>query len=196
MSDSFLRDLRAAGAAGTPIVCVVTHEEARLRALVGEAFPGTRIVDWTVTRGWSDGEATCEPLAGVAAAMRGGEVGITRIMLDLHPWLDDARVVRALRDLTAVARKTPLVLAMPAAKLPPELDRDARFLTLPLPGVTEVGAAFDALLAGSAVRWPRDQFVRAALGLTLNEASRAFRLARAIPDRHEALQRLIAEKAG
>ncbi|MDP9149037.1 MAG: hypothetical protein M3O36_03725, partial [Myxococcota bacterium] len=157
MSDSFVRDLRAAGAAGTPIVLVVTHEEARLRALVSAAFPGTRVLDWTVTCGWSDGESACEALAGVAAASRAGEAGVTRIMFDLHPWLDDPRVVRALRDLAAVPRETPLVLVMPAAKLPPELDRDASVLTLPLPGVSEVGAAFDAVLAGSGVRWPRDQ---------------------------------------
>ena len=196
MSDSFVRDLRAARTAGTPIVCVVTHEEGRLRRLVRAAFPDTRVLDWTVTRGWSDGEAAGDPLAGVERATRPGETGVTRVMLDLHPWLDDARVVRALRDLAAARRETPLVLAMPVATLSPELDRDATVLHLPLPSESDVAATFDAVFTGKGGGWPRDQFVRAALGLTLEEASRAFSLARAIPDEHEALQRVIAEKRG
>src|SRR5258708_25208781 len=42
----------------------------------------------------------------------------------------------------------------------------------------------------------RDASVRAALGLTLDEAKRAFRVARSLPDAADALQRVIAEKRG
>jgi ATP-dependent 26S proteasome regulatory subunit len=201
VSDSFVRDLRAAAAAGVPIVCVVTHEEKRARALVGEAFRGTRVLDWTATRGWPDDAGAREPLAGIERASRPGETGIARVMLDLHPWLGDPRVVRALRDLAGSRRDVPLVLVMPIASLPPELDRDARVIALPLPDAEALAALLQAE-QGHPVGGPErpaageDAFVRAALGLTLDEARRAFRIARALPDTEEALARVIAEKRG
>jgi AAA+ superfamily predicted ATPase len=194
VSDTFIRDLRAAAAAGVPIVCVVTHEERRARALVGEAYRGTRVLEWTATRGWADDAQAREPSAGVEYAGRAGEVGVARVMLDLHPWISDPRVVRALRDLAAIKRDVPLVLVMPVAALPPEIDRDARVIPLPLPDAEALGALFDAEVGR--VDGSRESFVRAALGLTLDEAHRAFRVARAIPDGDDALGRVIAEKRG
>jgi SpoVK/Ycf46/Vps4 family AAA+-type ATPase len=191
VSDSFVRDLRATAAAGVPIVCVVTHEERRALALIGAAFRGARPIVWTATRGWSDDALAREPLAGIECVSE-GETGVVRIMLDLHPWIGEPRVVRALRDLAAVRRDIPLVLVMPIANLPPELDRDARVVALPLPD-TE---ALSALLGAEIAQPARDAFVRAALGLTLDEAQRAFRVARALPDADEGLARVIAEKRG
>jgi AAA+ superfamily predicted ATPase len=194
VADRFVDDLRAAAQAGVPIVCIVTHEERRAVTLVGEAFRGARVLEWTTTRGWSDDATVPSALAAIERASRAGETGVARVMLDVHPWLSDARVVRALRDLASHRRDLPLLLVMPAATLPPELDRDARVLALPLPddaalGVCLVEEKLDA-------RWPADAFVRAALGLTLDEARRAFRLARGVADAGSALQRVIAEKKG
>jgi AAA+ superfamily predicted ATPase len=201
VSDSFIRDLRAAAAAGVPIVCVVTHEERRARGLIGEAFRGARVLEWSATRGWADDATAREPLIGVERATRAGETGVARIMLDLHPWLADPRVVRALRDLTAVKRDIPLVLMMPFTSVPPELDRDARVIPLPLPDAEALTALLDAELGtapGGNDSLRNDAFVRAALGLTLDEARRAFRVARALvevaPD--EAFARVVAEKRG
>jgi SpoVK/Ycf46/Vps4 family AAA+-type ATPase len=193
VSDPFVRDLRAAAAAGVPIACVVTHEERRAVALVGEAFRGTRVHVWTATRGWSDDATVPGALAAIDRAAQSGETGVARVMLDLHAWLGDARVVRALRDLAAARRDLPLVLVMPAATIPPELDRDVRVLLLALPDAAAIGRVFDAELA--AMRGARDAFVRAALGLTLDEATRAFRLARAA-EPAQALGQVIAEKRG
>jgi AAA+ superfamily predicted ATPase len=198
-ADPFVHELRAAAEAHVPVVCIVTHEERRAVALVGQAFRGSRVYEWTVTRGWSDDATVPSALAAIERAARAGETGVARVMLDVHPWLSDARVVRALRDLAAAKRDLPLVLVMPTASLPPELDRDARVLQMPLPDAQAIGAAFDAERGnahGEREPWPRDAFVRAALGLTLDEATRAFRLARAVPDATEALQRVIAEKRG
>ena len=194
MSDSFVRDLRAAAAAGVPIVCVVTHEERRACALIGEAYRGGRVLEWTATRGWTDDAAAREPLDAVARAARSGEAGVARVMLDLHRWLSDPRVVRALRDLAADPREVPLVLIMPAADLPSEIDRDVRVIPLPLPDADTLAALFDA--DAKQPGGSRDHFVRAALGLTLDEARRAFRVARALPDAEDAVSRVIAEKRG
>jgi SpoVK/Ycf46/Vps4 family AAA+-type ATPase len=194
VSDRFVNDLRGAAQAGVPIVCVVTHEERRALALIGEAFRGARVLEWTTTRGWSDDATVPSALAAIERAGSGGETGAVRVMLDVHPWLGDARVVRALRDLAAARRDLPLVLVMPSAALPPELDRDARVLALPLPDAAALASAFQ--IEKLDARWPRDAFVRAAQGLTLDEATRAFRVAKAVKDPVEALQRVIAEKRG
>jgi AAA+ superfamily predicted ATPase len=194
VSDSFVRDLRAAVQAGVPIVCVVTHEERRAVSLVGQALRGTRVLEWTATRGWADDATVPSALAAIERAGRGGETGVARVMLDMHPWLGDARVVRALRDLAATRRDLPLVLVMPTATLPPELDRDARVLTLPLPDAKALSGCYDAEKLDT--KWPRDALVRGALGLTQDEATRAFRLARSSASAAEALRVVIAEKRG
>lgn len=191
--DAFIHELRAAARAGVPIVCVVTHEERRALALVGEALRGARVLVWRSTDGWTDGPDLVDPLEAVRRAAR-SEPGVARVLLDLHPWLGEPRVVRALRDLAASRRDVPLVLVMPSATLPPELDRDARVLPLPLPDARAVGEAFDAERPDAG--WPRDAFVRAALGLTLDEAARAFRIAKALPDPGEALRHVVGEKRG
>lgn len=194
VSASFVRDLRAAAAAGVPIVCVVTHEERRARALVGEAFQGTRVLEWTATRGWSDDSTARDPLTAIERAVRAGEAGVARVMLDLHAWLLDAKVVRALRDAAAAKRDVPLVLVMPMAALPPELDRDSLVLPLPLPDADELGAVLASEMPSSDTT--REALVRAALGLTADEARRAFRIARNAPDADIALRCVVAEKRG
>ncbi len=208
MVDSFAGDLRAAAVAGVPIVCVVTHEEDRARTLVAEVFRGRRLIEWTATRGWSDLEGALDPQAAVEHATRSPDGDVVRVMFDLHPWLTEPRVVRALRDRAAAARavtttaakataRAPLVLVMPVGRVPPELDRDARVLSLPLPDARALAMALDAE-AGPKHASPgsRDAFVRAALGLTLDEARRAFRLASRLDDAGEALRCVIAEKRG
>jgi AAA+ superfamily predicted ATPase len=197
MAESFAHELRAAAVAGVPIVCVVTHEEARARSLVAEVFGDKRLVEWTATRGWSDGGAALDPVAAVEHAARAVDSGDVRVMFDLHAWLGDPRVVRALRDRAAVVRDAPLVLVTPVGILPQELDRDARVLPLPLPDANALGQAFDQTLASSgAPPASREAFVRAAAGLTLDEARRAFRLAADTPDPAEGLRSVIAEKRG
>ncbi len=200
--NGFVSELRAAAAAGVPIVCVVTHEERRACELVGEALRATRVAVWTSTRGWTADPASHDPVLSIERASRPGEPGVVRVMLDLHPWMRDARVVRALRDCAAAPRELPLVLVMPIAEVPPELDRDVRVLSLPLPDEETLAAALDAELGAeraadtATAAESRRALVRAAIGLTLDEARRAFRLARALPDGDEALRHVIAEKRG
>ncbi len=196
VSDAFVRDLRAFAAAGIPIVCVVTHEEQRARALIGAAFERARILEWTVSRGFSDDTTARDPVSALERAGR-DEAGVCRVLYDLHPWMSDPRVVRALRDrgaIGAIAHRLPLVLVMPVAVVPVELDRDVRVLPLPLPDAraltTDLAAELGALAGRS------DAFVRAALGLTLDQARRALRLAQTEPGPSEAIARIVAEKRG
>lgn len=217
MSESFVRELRAAAVAAVPLVCVVTHEERRAAALVREAFPYKRIASWSATRGIEDDRSLREPLAVLETLARMEDADVVPILFDLHSWFSDARVTRALRDVAASPRDVPVVLVMPWAGLPAELDRDSRVVTLPLPGFDVLSSAFDAEIGDGAftvgdraessrtvAQVPsrpsaREVMVRAALGLTLEEARRAFRLAGAFVragDPNLAVRHVIAEKRG
>jgi AAA+ superfamily predicted ATPase len=194
VTDAFVRDLQTAAASGVPIVCVVTHEEARVRDLVAAAFPGVPLVEWTATRGWSSDPSVREPAPGVEHAARQREAGAVCVMYDLHPWLDEPRVVRSLRDVCATVGDAPLVLVMPVATVPAELDRDVRVLPLPLPDAAALRGLVHAVFGRADDRL--EPFVRAVLGLTLDEAKRALRGARSLKTADQALDRVIAEKRG
>jgi hypothetical protein len=189
----FVQRVRALSAAGVPILCVVTHEERRVRALVAQAFEGRRVLEWRATGGWTDDASAKEPAAAIERAVRVDPTTV-RLMFDLHPWMGDARVVRGLRDWAASARETPLVLVMPAASLPIELDRDARVVALALPSARTLSMLLDTEL--EAPEESRDALVRGALGLTFDEARRAFRLAATCSTADEALAEVIREKRG
>ncbi len=190
----FVPELRALAAAGVPILCVVTHEERRARVLVGQAFEGRRVLEWAATQGWSDDANARDPASAIESAVRGDKTAL-RVMFDIHPWLGDARVVRALRDWAGSARETPLVLVMPVASLPLELDRDVRVVPLALPNARMLSTLLDTELETTSDA-SRDALVRAAVGLTFDEARRAFRLSAAYASPEEALARVIHEKKG
>lgn len=231
VSESFVRELRATAAAAVPIVCVVTHEEHRAATLVRDAFGDKRIASWSATHGFEGDVSLRDPHAALDHLARVGHAGVVPVFFDLHPWLSEARVVRALRDVAGAERDGPVVLVMPWPRLPAELDRDARVLMLPLPSFDVLSTAFDAevgdgfvggddrapgvrLRAGvpsgraatargapdaQSYRSTREVMVRAALGLTLEEARRAFRLASAFVragDPNLAVRHVIAEKRG
>ncbi len=195
-TERFSQELRARIAAGVPIVYVVTHEEGRALETIAATLGRARLTTWTSTRGL-DGDAT---VRGAAAAV---QAPITaerpfRVLCDLHPYVGDPEVVRALRDFVGGPRPkyASLIIVSPILALPVEIERDVAVLDLPLPDPTEAGALFDAELtkAAKAHGFPRDAFVRAALGLTQGEMSRAFRLAASEKETTSALERIVSEK--
>jgi AAA+ superfamily predicted ATPase len=193
----FLAELTSAMRSGVPIVYVVTHEEARARALVGEAAGGNdRVASWTSTKGL-DGDASLRlPVLAILAPFPEGKR--VRVFYDLHPLLGEPLVVRALRDFTLAARVSGavLVIVSPVVSIPVEIERDITVVDLPFPDATEAGAIFDEELLPlvQARGFRRDVFVRGALGLTGNEIARAFRLAKETLDPTAALARVVLAK--
>jgi SpoVK/Ycf46/Vps4 family AAA+-type ATPase len=192
VSEPFVTSLRAFAAAKVPILCVVTHEERRVRALLAEAFKGARVVEWTASRGFPDNPAAKDALAAIDHAAK-DDAGC-RVLFDLHPWLGEPRVIRALRDWADAPHRFPLVLVMPVATIPIELDRDVRVLPLPLPDAGTL--ARDLARELGALSPAPEPFVRALLGLTLDEARRAIALGRTAKSAEDALARIVAEKRG
>jgi AAA+ superfamily predicted ATPase len=192
----FIAELKSAVGSGTPIVYIVTHEEARTRAILAEAFGAESVASWTSTRGL-DGDASLRPPALAIAAPVPPNKRV-RVFYDLHPQLGEPHVVRAMRDfvLGAKASGAILIVVSPVVNVPVEIDRDTTLLDLPLPDASETGAIFEEELAHF-VRtrgFRRDVFVRGALGLTAAEIARAFRRASEIEDPAAALAQVVAEK--
>jgi SpoVK/Ycf46/Vps4 family AAA+-type ATPase len=104
-------------------------------------------------------------------------------LLDAHMVITEPLGLRRLRDALARLgqRRQSLVLVAPLLDLPLELEREAGRAMLPLPNAAEVRALFEKVLATTpnakaSPEWLAD-CVRAALGLTGNEAVRVFRKA-------------------
>jgi ATP-dependent 26S proteasome regulatory subunit len=196
MRAEFIAEVRAAIAAKVPLIFVSTHEEQRVLELLSEAVGPARFTTWTSTHGLDSDGAMASPIAAIQAPFARDKP--VRILFDIHPFIDDPRVVRALRDFVRTVRPTGaiLILVSPLPRIPPELDRDVTVIDLPLPRAAEVGALYDQEM--TRIQAPegltREGFVRAALGLTQGEILRAFRLAAMTPDSETALARVVAEK--
>lgn len=180
-------------AAGFPLVALETREEARALELLGRAFGGRELERWTATR---SADAAGDLVRVILEAL--DDSTRVRVLLDVHRWIGDARVARALRDFVAgfAPPAPPLVLLAPALDVPTELERDVAVLTLPLPSVSELSAALDDVVQEqpTPVLGDRGPLLQAARGMTLLEAERAFRDAATAGSPAEAAARIGHEK--
>jgi len=175
-----------------PILYIVSWEEERVSetvAAVGRER-GKKILVWSVERGLLPygtpaqsekvSEATRDPLAALDTVGRQAEPAIF-VFKDLHPFLNDPVVVRKLRSLGYLLTKShkTLILLSPLLKLPPELEKSITVIDFDLPGRPELERLLNSMieqvrtntqvkidLAGDT----REKILRAALGLTLEEA--------------------------
>ena len=186
--------LRRRVAAGYPIVCFLTHEESRALEMVRSVVGAVPV--WTATQGFDRVPDTTDPVRAIALA---GVQPATRVtvMCDLHPFLRDPRVVRALREFAqrAEATSSAMFLVMPWIDMPVELEKDMTVLDVPLPDAGELARLLEAELERSGGKMGDvEAAVLAARGLTMGEARRAFRLAMTSPDMQSAVAEIVAEK--
>jgi AAA+ superfamily predicted ATPase len=196
--DRLESELKRLIAAGFPIIYLLTHEEERAVATVRSVAGNVPVRVWSLLRGFEDGIGAGDPFAAVREATGHARPGLY-VFLDLHPFLVEPRMVRAIRDLALVApqaRRTAL-LVMPRAVVPPEIEKEVAIVDVPLPDAARLQALLEQEQragAGAGVFPDAGEPVRAARGLTGDEARRAFRLALAEPDRGAALRRVVDEK--
>lgn len=175
------RELAVLSRAGYPILYLLTHEEERALALLGQAaqLGGQGLSRWTLTAGLEGQPGTQAPERAVAALAQ-FEQPCLFVMQDMHAHLADPAVSRALRDQLAqlVSRRQSVVVLSPVLALPPELEKDTAVLDLPLPSREELGVLFSKIStdAGHGMT-PElsERAARSALGLSLNEAKRVLR---------------------
>ncbi|HEY3352093.1 MAG TPA: AAA family ATPase [Polyangia bacterium] len=198
-----VRELRRLIDAGFPLIYVITHEEERAVAAARAAAAGGAVRVWSLLHGYEDGIGGGDPYAAVHEAQGHPRPGLY-VLLDLHPFLDQPRIVRALRDFATESPGTrkAAVLVMPRSVVPPELEKDVAILDLPLPTAAELTALLEterrahgpAVTDADRPTLDADPAVRAARGLTTAEARRAFRLALAEAEAGAALRRIVDEK--
>jgi hypothetical protein len=171
--------------AGWRVVAFESFEEERALRVVAKAAAATKraVYTWTRTAGFEGSGTGAGSLDACVQAMAAREDAALLVLLDAQGVLGDDAGVRRLRDrLTELAKRKQMVLLVgPVLELPIELEREAGRLRLALPAAAELQGLFEKVVetAGKGALDPAllDACVRAGLGLTANEAVRAFRKA-------------------
>lgn len=177
-----------------PLIYLVTPEEERAeQALAKIAQMRTQhrhVFVWTVTHGIVEyGQPrhitqhnTVSPEAAVEWVVRQKEPGIY-IFKDLHPFIDSPATTRWLRDAIAGFKGTQkiIILMSPVQQVPIELEKEVVVLDYPLPDLAELNQVLSHQLEKIKTRRMttdvREKLLKAALGLTRDEAEKVYRKA-------------------
>lgn len=183
-----------------PLIYLVTFEEERseqaIEVIAQSVKPQRRVFTWTSTKGLIDysqsGGAnphnTLSPEAALDWVIRHKEPGIY-IFKDLHPFLENPNVTRAIRDAIAYFRGTDktIILMSPLQTVPVELEKEVVVLDFPLPDLKELNRVLSRQLADSRNKRisteAREKLLKAALGLTKDEAEKVYRKAQVTANR-------------
>ncbi len=174
-----------------PIIYIVSWEEERVeRALKAIADDrGKKLYQWTVTQGMvlnpkNRNDQTTSPLAALDYIMDSRDPAIF-LLKDFHPFLNDVTLVRRLRDLTVSLKDTykSIVMLSPQLKLPTELEKEVTVVEYSLPSLDDLAELLDGIIASmkgdtrinsTLTTEEREQILKAAQGLTANEAENVF----------------------
>lgn len=178
-----------------PLVYLVSWEEQRVESILAELARthAKSLYEWSVTRGLrkvSGGrevqfdEDTTHPHKALAGVAKLSEPALV-VLKDFHPFLGDATVIRAMRELAQLLKSTytTVILLSPTLVLPLELEKEITVIDVPLPtfdelvqllrGIVEV-IRKNKLAKVDLSREHAEALLKAAMGLTLSEAENAF----------------------
>ncbi len=175
-----------------PLIYLVTSEEERAEqaiALIAEQKPEKKLFVWTLTGGileyggsGSIQNSTKPPQQAIDFAIRQPDASIF-VFKDLHPFFDSAEVVRYIRDAIAAFKGTQktIILMSPFQQIPIELEKEVAVLDFALPSMKELESVLNRQLASTRGKAltdeTREKLVKAALGLTKDEAEKVYRKA-------------------
>jgi SpoVK/Ycf46/Vps4 family AAA+-type ATPase len=188
-----------------PLIYLVTSEEERAEEAIAKLLQVStgkqtnkkeqrRMFVWTATHGIVEYNPqsrqniqhnTVSAEAALKWVINQEESGIY-IFKDLHPFLDSvssATTVRYVRDAIASFKGTDKIIIMmsPFMQIPIELEKDVVVLDFPLPETSELNEVLNLeLKKGKNKRLKaevREKLLRAALGLTRDEAEKVYRKA-------------------
>jgi len=177
-----------------PLIYLVTSEEERAEEAISKIAQlntqHRRVFVWTVTHGMielgqprqTSQHNTVSPEAAIEWVVRQREGGIY-IFKDLHPFITSAPVTRWLRDAIASFKGTEkiIILMSPLQEVPIELEKDVVVLDFPLPDMGELDEVLSQHLSKNQNRRTttevREKLLKAALGLTKDEAEKVYRKA-------------------
>ena len=173
-----------------PLIYLITPEEERAEeaiAHIAQRCEYQNVFVWTMTHGLveyaSDRKPQTRTLSAEAAireVIHYAESGVF-IFKDLHPFLDDPSTVRWLRDAIASFKGSQkhIILMSPYQKVPLELEKDIVVLDFPFPTLEELDQVLTQYLNPQHPISPvvREKLLKAALGLTKDEAEKVYRKA-------------------
>jgi len=172
------------------LICVVSFEEERILERIKEVCEASKrlLLVWDhadffqpLSAGAGAVPAAKDPLSVLEAIDKmDGEVVF--VLRDFHQcWEKNARVIRKLRNLAHRLKygKKTIIVTMPGAQVPEELRDDAVVFEFPPPDVEQLDTILGRLTATPGVKvnltaQGREKLVRAALGLSSNQAQRVF----------------------
>jgi AAA+ superfamily predicted ATPase len=192
LTESPLRDLEAIIRSRTPLIAMESNEEPQIVRMVREIAKKFQIkaFRWTVTEGLQAFEPCDQPLQSVTKSqevlsyIKNSSNNCVFVLLDFHPYLDDAVHVRYLKDIALTYPKhfSTVALVGFALKIPEELAPFTARFRLPLPSPAELRAiVYDAAGEWGAEHGKRDVqttnkaidlLVRNLVGLTATDARR------------------------
>lgn len=177
-----------------PLIYLITPEEERAEQAISKIAKDNtehrRVFVWTVTHGIVEyGQPrqitqhnTVSPEAAIEWVIRQKDPAIY-IFKDLHPFIDGPVITRWMRDAIASFKNTEkvMVLMSPVQQVPIELEKEVVVLDYPLPNLSELNQVLSARLQKSKDRRinteTREKLLKAALGLTKDEAEKVYRKA-------------------
>jgi SpoVK/Ycf46/Vps4 family AAA+-type ATPase len=199
-----------------PMIYLLTSEEERAELSIANIVqaklkPQRKVFVWTVTQGIVEyGNArssnlhnTIAPEQAINFAIQQKEPSVF-IFKDLHAFIEAAAIIRALRDLVASFKGSPktLILMSPEAshKIPDELEKEIAVIDYPLPTMGELDDVLSMQLESERQyrisTEGREKLLKAALGLTQDEAEKVYRKAKVTSGRlsEDQVEVVLSEK--
>jgi ATP-dependent 26S proteasome regulatory subunit len=212
----FLHEVDTLIRARYPLLYLVTWEEQRVEALLGDIAraQGKDLLEWSGTKGLRNLNGRSPPIADTEPADKALEAIATLtepsivLLKDFHRCLADPRIVRSLRELGFKLKSTftTVLITAPVLEIPPELEKELTVIDVPLPTRAELLQLLRDI-ARVVVKNKRavveltnaqaEALVSAAQGLTLAEAENAFAKAIAEDNRLDGgdIRRMLEEKS-
>jgi SpoVK/Ycf46/Vps4 family AAA+-type ATPase len=167
-----------------PILWIITYEEARAVEAVDAASQELKVpyAIWSGPGWGATGAPTLhageDPMVAVEEVAKAGAPAIF-VLKDFHAYFDEPRLLRRVRDLIPLllSRGQMVVILSPVLRIPVEIEKDVAVFDMPLPGDEELQNIFNSVMVERQVIFPEEfvhMAIRAARGLTADEAHRAF----------------------
>lgn len=185
------KDLETLIRARYSIIYIVSWEEKRVEEAIRTIAEdrGKKTYFWSVTQGINLNpdnldEATKDPLEALDFIMKSSDQAIF-VMRYFHAYMSDGTIIRRLRDLSTTLKTSykTLIILSPILKLPQELEKEITVVDYPLPDAVELGMLLDGIVdlykeskQVNVAMTPeeRERVLKAAQGLTANEAENVF----------------------
>jgi len=170
---------------GYPFLYLLSHEERRAVSIVASAAAGhgVPVLAWPFVK---SGDSVCGSLTvsknpeTVINAISETKTECIFLLKDFNIHLRNPVLVRSLRDTIPLLeeRRQMVVIISPVLEIPVELEKDIAILDLPLPGEAELAGLFKSVAGTGRLSISEEYIssaVRAARGLTFDEAHRVFK---------------------